>query len=384
MRLDWDGRRVARRRRALDAPVRGRARAAGRTPADGRGDGAAAVQHLRRRAGRRRRQRARRRAGARGSTADAARATRGVVAGGGAGILLAPADRLAAGDGRRADRRRRWPRRAPRSRRRARGRTARRAAAIATAMRELGARAVAHRGAGDLRHAARRVARAGATSTRSTRGSRAARRRAGAAARRDCWPTTPALGRSDVALMPPPRRDALLRAIVPALRPRSGVRARADVGRRAGRDRRARAHARASAGRGARARATATRSRRACVARLAELALLLRRARRIARAAATRRLGRRRSPLGAGEGLAAVQTARGLLLHRVRVARRPRRRLPDRRADRVELPSRRARSRAASPASTRRRRADAAARSARLAVQALDPCVACRVEVGHA
>ena len=43
-------------------------------------------------------------------------------------------------------------------------------------------------------------------------------------------------------------------------------------------------------------------------------------------------------PLGAGVGLAAVQTARGLLLHQARLAARPHRRLPRRCAHGMELP----------------------------------------------
>jgi Ni,Fe-hydrogenase I large subunit len=83
-----------------------------------------------------------------------------------------------------------------------------------------------------------------------------------------------------------------------------------------------------------------------------------------------------------GEGLGAVQTARGLLLHRVRLA--------DGRVAHYQIiaptewnfhPE------GALVCGLRGLVTDDGAvldRSARLAVQALDPCVACTIEIGHA
>ena len=115
------------------------------------------------------------------------------------------------------------------------------------------------------------------------------------------------------------------------------------------------------------------------VARLVELALLLATPGSVPRPPAT---GSRASRSGAGDGLAAVQTARGLLLHRVRLA-------DGRVADyQIVAPTEwnfhpTARWCAASSGLEPRDEA-ALVRSAQLVVQALDPCVACRVEVGHA
>jgi coenzyme F420-reducing hydrogenase alpha subunit len=87
-------------------------------------------------------------------------------------------------------------------------------------------------------------------------------------------------------------------------------------------------------------------------------------------------------PLSPGEGLGAVETARGLLLHRARVAdgivaayqivaptewNFHARGAAVRGLDGVEVPDE-----------------GALVQCARLVVQALDPCVACNVEVGHA
>jgi coenzyme F420-reducing hydrogenase alpha subunit len=115
-------------------------------------------------------------------------------------------------------------------------------------------------------------------------------------------------------------------------------------------------------------------------ARLVELAALLARLAGTADAAAAP--GICAFPLGPGEGLAAVQTARGLLLHHARVAE-------GRVAGyRIVAPTEwnfhpdgpLARGLAGLAAAN-----DAALeRSARLAAQALDPCVACRIEVAHA
>ena len=86
--------------------------------------------------------------------------------------------------------------------------------------------------------------------------------------------------------------------------------------------------------------------------------------------------------LGEGDGLAAVQTARGLLLHRVRLA--------DGRVADYQIVAPTEWNFHPEGALVRglvgiEARDDAGlVRSAQLVVQALDPCVACRVEVGHA
>ena len=87
-------------------------------------------------------------------------------------------------------------------------------------------------------------------------------------------------------------------------------------------------------------------------------------------------------PLGSGEGLAAVQTARGLLLHRARLA--------DGQVMDYQI---------VAPTEWNFHPDGALVRGlsglavddepalelrARVAVQALDPCVGCRIEVGHA
>jgi coenzyme F420-reducing hydrogenase alpha subunit len=85
---------------------------------------------------------------------------------------------------------------------------------------------------------------------------------------------------------------------------------------------------------------------------------------------------------GRGEGVAAVQTARGLLLHRARLD-------GDRVAEyQIVAPTEwNFHPDGALPRGMRDIRADddaALARQARLVVQALDPCVACRIEIDHA
>ena len=86
--------------------------------------------------------------------------------------------------------------------------------------------------------------------------------------------------------------------------------------------------------------------------------------------------------LAPGEGLGAVQTARGLLLHRARLA--------DGRVAHYEIVAPTEWNFHPEGALVRGLRGlvtdDGAAleQQARLAVQALDPCVACAIEVGHA
>jgi hypothetical protein len=190
----------------------------------------------------------------------------------------------------------------------------------------------------------------------------------------------PRLGRSDVPLMPAPCRETLLTAVLPAMCTVPGfegapVWAGAPVETGA----LARMHAHPLV------RALAMRCGNAVptrmVARLLELAALL------GQLAAAPRIGDDASrmhafPVAQGEGVAAVQTARGLLLHHARVA-----------AGRVAAyqivaPTEwnfhpagpLARGLAGMTAGD-----DAAlVRGATLAVQALDPCVACAIEVAHA
>jgi len=188
------------------------------------------------------------------------------------------------------------------------------------------------------------------------------------------------LGRSDVALMPGARREALLASVVPALRdtpdfaqaPRWGG-AAVETGTLA----RMHAHPLVAAFRARFGNAVPTRM----AARLVELAALL-------GGLGDECADEVASPwsqafsLEGGEGLGAVQTARGLLLHFVRVA-------GNRVADyRIVAPTewnfhpqgplvRGLVGLVANDEAT-------LARRARLAVQALDPCVACGVEVAHA
>jgi Ni,Fe-hydrogenase I large subunit len=111
-----------------------------------------------------------------------------------------------------------------------------------------------------------------------------------------------------------------------------------------------------------------------CLARLAELASL----------AAGRRTGRVGAMrVGAGDGVGWVETARGLLVHRVREGAEGRVA-----AWRIVAPTEwNFHPRGALAAGLARAAfgdASSAARSARWLVQALDPCVAARVEVAHA
>jgi len=190
----------------------------------------------------------------------------------------------------------------------------------------------------------------------------------------------PALGRSDVASMPAPRRDALLAAVVPAMRSTPGFE-RAPLWQGApmetGALARTHAHPLVAAALAQYGNAVPTRM----VARLAELALLVG---RLGGAPAEDTVSPwvDSFPLAAGEGLAAVQTARGLLLHRACVA--------DGNVTLYQIvaPTEwnfhpagalvRGLEGAAAPD------AAALASDARLVVQALDPCVDCRVEVARA
>jgi uptake hydrogenase large subunit len=190
----------------------------------------------------------------------------------------------------------------------------------------------------------------------------------------------PQLGCSDVALMPLADREALMQAIVPALdRQPDFSRAPTWEGTpvETGALARMRSHPVVAAAAARIGNSVATRM----VARLAELATLL-------HALGNSSPHERPSPwvqavaLGPCEGLGAVQTARGLLLHRVRLA--------DGRVAHYQIiaptewnfhPE------GALVRGLRRLVTDDGAmldKSARLAVQALDPCVACTIEVGHA
>ena len=189
----------------------------------------------------------------------------------------------------------------------------------------------------------------------------------------------PGLGRSDVPLMPAPTRRALERAIVPALADAAAF-AQAPtwdgVPAETGPLARMRAQRLVAALLARDGNAVATRM----VARLAELAMLLESL--CGKVAEFESAWVDGFALAPHEGLAAVQTARGLLLHRARVA-------GGRVVDyQIVAPTEwnfhpdgaLARGLAALAAE------DAAAleRRARLVVHALDPCVACRIEVGHA
>ena len=190
----------------------------------------------------------------------------------------------------------------------------------------------------------------------------------------------PTLGASDVALMPAPSRAALSASVLPALRKTSSFeRAPEWDGRPAetGALARTQAHPLIAELRERWGNAVPTRM----TARLTELALLL-------RALGADRCDDNRAPWVAafapnpGEGVAAVETARGLLLHRACLA-----------AGRI------AHYQIVAPTEWNFHPGGPAARGlmgmpardeatlttqARLAVQALDPCVAFAVEVAHA
>lgn len=192
--------------------------------------------------------------------------------------------------------------------------------------------------------------------------------------------TAPALGASDVALMPAPRRESLLAAVVPAMRSTDGFECAPrwqGVPVETGALARLKAHPLVAAALARYGNAVPARM----AARLAELALLVTGLSGTVPTDAG-------SPwveafaTGSGEGLGVVQTARGLLLHRVRVA-----------GDRVSAYQ------IVAPTEWNfhpegalvrgleggeARDETAAASAAHLVVQALDPCVACRIEVARA
>lgn len=187
----------------------------------------------------------------------------------------------------------------------------------------------------------------------------------------------PDLGRSDVALMPD-SAEALLAKVVPAML-REPAFARAPtwdgVPMETGALSRLRAHPLVAAIDKLHGHAVVTRM----TARLVELAALLR---DLATGERCAILPIQAFTLDSGHGLAAVQTARGLLLHRAR--------LRDGKVAEYQI---------VAPTEWNFHPAGALvaglsclavtdevdlSRRARVAVQALDPCVACRIEIGHA
>jgi hypothetical protein len=194
----------------------------------------------------------------------------------------------------------------------------------------------------------------------------------------------PALGRSDIGLMCAASRDELRAAIVPVLRSIAGFERRpvwrgmpVETGALARRQ----AHPLVAAMLERHGNAVATRM----VARLAELALLVGRESESAARSAADDDARRwvdAFPLADCEGLGVVQTARGLLLHRASVS--------DARVSGYQIVAPTEWNFHPEGALVRGLEGVAAtdeaelARDAQLVVQALDPCVACRVEVAHA
>ena len=190
----------------------------------------------------------------------------------------------------------------------------------------------------------------------------------------------PALGRSDIGLMRPPLRDELRAAILPAMRSLEGFErtpAWQGVPVETGALARRQSHPLVAAVLARYGNAVATRM----VARLAELALVVS---CLADSVADHD-GERwvdAFPLGDHEGLGVVQTARGLLLHRAQVA--------EGRVTGYQIVAPTEWNFHPDGALVRGLEGVEAtdeaelARDARLAVQALDPCVACRVEVAHA
>jgi hypothetical protein len=190
----------------------------------------------------------------------------------------------------------------------------------------------------------------------------------------------PEAGRSDVPLLPAVERAELLATVVPAMdRDASFARAPTWDGepRETGPLARACRHPLVAPLVARDGQTAAARM----VARLVDLALLVGRLAGTSRSKDTPRLVTA-LPLGDHEGLAAVQTARGLLVHRVR--------LDDGRvADyAVVAPTEwnfhpqgaLARGLAGMTADTE----DGLRHRAQVAVQALDPCVGCRIEIGDA
>jgi len=187
---------------------------------------------------------------------------------------------------------------------------------------------------------------------------------------------SPSLAASDVPLMPAATEDALREAVVPALEANSAfVREPSWNGHAAetGTLARMRTHPCVAALAAQHGNSVATR----VAARMFELAQLVVRIGAHANASWVQAL-----PLAKGVGLSAVQTARGLLLHRAEV------RDGVVRDYRIIAPT----EWNFHPAGPLARGLDghaatdeaALVRDARLAVQALDPCVGCRLEVGHA
>jgi len=190
----------------------------------------------------------------------------------------------------------------------------------------------------------------------------------------------PALGRSDVGPMRPPLRDELCADIVPAMRSVAGFeRTPAWLGAcvETGALARMQSHPLVAALLARHGNAVVTRM----VARLAELALLVA---SVAGSPPDRDAVRwvDAFPLGEREGLGVVQTARGLLLHRAQVA--------DARVTGYQIVAPTEWNFHPEGALVRGLEGVEAtdeaelARDAQLAVQALDPCVACRVEIVHA
>jgi len=187
----------------------------------------------------------------------------------------------------------------------------------------------------------------------------------------------PRLGVSDVPLMPPVSAQALIEAIAPEMRRDSGF-ARAPTWKgtpvETGVLARMQSRPLVTAVTGRCGNAVATRM----VARLVELALLL--GELAGASPSARRL--EALALAPGEGIAAVQTARGLLLHRARLHNGSV-------ADyQIVAPTEwNFHPQGAFPRALLALEADDDASlewKARLTAQALDPCVACRIEVGHA
>jgi Ni,Fe-hydrogenase I large subunit len=188
------------------------------------------------------------------------------------------------------------------------------------------------------------------------------------------------LGRSDVPRMPEPDRAALLSTVVPALRGEPAFGRAPDwAGTPVETGALARTRGQPLVAALLQRDGNAVRTRMA--ARLVELAQLVEGLGPLRREAPVRPWVES-LPLSPGEGLGAVETARGLLLHRARVAdgivaayqivaptewNFHARGAAVRGLDGVEVPDE-----------------DALVQCARLVVQALDPCVACNVEVGHA
>jgi hypothetical protein len=190
----------------------------------------------------------------------------------------------------------------------------------------------------------------------------------------------PAAGRSDVPLMPAVERGELLATVVPAMdREPSFARAPTWDGapRETGPLARTCRHPLVAPLVARDGHTAAARM----AARLVDLALLLGRLAGTSRSKDAARLVTSLS-LNDHEGVAAVQTARGLLVHRVRLA--------DGRVTDYSIVAPTewnfhpvgalARGLAGTTADSE----DALRRSAQVAVQALDPCVGCRIEIGHA